>query len=97
MILLVISLNNNIHYQNSINIFLVINLTFSQEDRKQIHVKYISSEKAAIVSVLEPVFVLLSGIILLGETVSVMQIFGTIIILSGAVITLFSKNSTNQK
>jgi len=26
-----------------------------------------------------------------------MQIFGTIIILSGAVITLFSKNSTNQK
>ncbi|NDE19753.1 MAG: DMT family transporter [Alphaproteobacteria bacterium] len=59
--------------------------------------KYISSEKAAIVSVLEPVFVLLSGIILLGETVSVMQIFGTIIILSGAVITLFSKNSTNQK
>ena len=24
--------------------FLLINLTFSQEDRKQIHVKYISSE-----------------------------------------------------
>lgn len=59
--------------------------------------KYISSEKAAIVSVLEPVFVLISGIVLLGETVSVMQILGTIIILSGALITLFSKNPTNQK
>ena len=59
--------------------------------------KYISSEKAAIVSVLEPVFVLLSGVILLGETVSLTQIFGTITILSGAVITLFNKNSVNQK
>ena len=59
--------------------------------------QYISSEKAAIVSVLEPVFVLLSGIILLGETVSIIQIFGTVILLSGAVITLFNKNSLNQK
>lgn len=59
--------------------------------------QYISSEKAAIVSVLEPVFVLLTGIILLGETVSIMQIFGTAILLSGAVITLFNKNSLNQK
>ena len=59
--------------------------------------QYISSEKAAIVSVLEPVFVLLTGIILLGETVSIMQIFGTAILLSGAVITLFNRNSLNQK
>ena len=59
--------------------------------------QYISSEKAAIVSVLEPVFVLLTGIILLGETVSIIQIFGTVILLSGAVITLFNKNSLNQK
>ena len=59
--------------------------------------KYINSEKASMLSVLEPVFVLIFGIILLGETVSIMQIIGTITVLSGAIITLFSNNAVNQK
>ena len=59
--------------------------------------KYISSEKASIVSILEPIFVLMSGIILLGERVSNIQILGIVAVLSGALITLFAKNMINQK
>jgi drug/metabolite transporter (DMT)-like permease len=59
--------------------------------------KYISSEKASMISVLEPVFVVIFGIILLGETVSNMQIVGTITVLSGALTALFSKNVISQK
>jgi len=59
--------------------------------------KYISSEKASMISVLEPVFVVLFGIILLGETVNNMQIVGMTIVLSGALMALFSKNAINKK
>ena len=50
--------------------------------------KYISSEKASMLSVLEPIFVVIFGIILLDEKISNLQIMGTVIILSGALITL---------
>lgn len=52
--------------------------------------QYISSEKASILSVLEPVFVVIFGILLLGESVSFKSAVGIILILSGALITLFS-------
>ncbi len=51
--------------------------------------KYIDAEKASTLSVLEPVFVLILGIILLDEKVTSMQILGTIIVLSGALMVLF--------
>ncbi len=53
--------------------------------------QYISSEKASLLSVLEPVFVLIFGMILLGETVTSTQMVGVIIVLFGAVLTLFGK------
>jgi len=55
--------------------------------------KNISEEKASILSVLEPVFVVFFGILLLHETVNIVQIFGVITILSGALITLLSKKN----
>ena len=51
--------------------------------------KYIDAEKASTLSVLEPVFVLILGIILLDEKVTSTQILGTIIVLSGALMVLF--------
>jgi drug/metabolite transporter (DMT)-like permease len=56
--------------------------------------QYIDAEKAATLSVLEPVFVLIFGIILLDEKVTFIQIMGTIIVLSGALMVLFH---TTQK
>lgn len=53
--------------------------------------KYISEEKASILSVLEPVFVVVFGIMLLGEKINLLQVVGIITILSGALITLFCK------
>lgn len=53
--------------------------------------KYISSEKACMLSVLEPIFVLLLGVILLGEKVSFIEIIGVALILLGAMITLSIK------
>ncbi len=50
--------------------------------------KYISSEKASLLSVLEPVFVVIFGILLLGEEVSGKEIAGMGIILSGTILTL---------
>lgn len=52
--------------------------------------QYISSEKASILSVLEPVFVVIFGILLLGESLRFLSAIGIILILAGAVITLFS-------
>lgn len=52
--------------------------------------KYISSEKASILSVLEPVFVVIFGVLLLGEKVKLWSVIGIILILAGALITLFS-------
>jgi len=50
--------------------------------------KYISAEKVSILSVLEPVSIVLVGIALLGETITAIQSFGIIIILAGAMITI---------
>lgn len=52
--------------------------------------KYISSEKASILSVLEPVFVVIFGVILLGETLQPWHALGVVLVLVGALITLFS-------
>ncbi|WP_207387260.1 DMT family transporter [Fluoribacter gormanii] len=52
--------------------------------------KYISSEKASILSVLEPVFVVIFGVFLLGEEVSLWGLVGIVLVLAGALITLFS-------
>lgn len=52
--------------------------------------KYISSEKASILSVLEPVFVVIFGVILLHEELRIINAVGIILILSGALLTLFS-------
>lgn len=53
--------------------------------------KYISSEKASILSVLEPVFVVIFGMLLLDETISLLQAIGIIVLLVGAIITLLSE------
>ncbi|MGC1181873.1 EamA family transporter, partial [Legionella sp.] len=52
--------------------------------------QYISSEVASILSVLEPVFVVVFGVFLLGESVRPLSVIGIILILAGALITLFS-------
>lgn len=54
--------------------------------------KYISTDKASILSVLEPVFVVIFGLILLDEKITMLQLAGIAIILFGALITLFSNN-----
>jgi|GEM_PF-398070 len=53
--------------------------------------QYISSEKASLLSVLEPIFVLFFGVMLLEETVTSTQMFGVVIVLLGALLTLFGK------
>lgn len=50
--------------------------------------KYISSEKASMLSVLEPIFVVIFGILLLDEQVTSLQIVGIVVVLSGALMTL---------
>lgn len=52
--------------------------------------KHISSLQASILSVLEPVFVVIFGVILLDEKVNLTQMIGIVIILSGALLTLLS-------
>ena len=58
---------------------------------------YISSEKASILSVLEPVFVLIFGVTLLGEPMKLQYLFGVIIVLSGAMLTLFSQRKNSSQ
>lgn len=52
--------------------------------------KSISSERASILSVLEPVFVVIFGALLLGEHLDVVNGAGVCLILIGAMLTLFS-------
>lgn len=54
--------------------------------------KYISSTKASILSVLEPVFVVIFGVILLDEEVTLSQTLGVAIVLGGALLALRCKN-----
>lgn len=56
---------------------------------------YIKVEKTAILSVLEPVFVLFFGVILLDEPMKLQYIAGVVIVLSGASLTLFSHRLDN--
>lgn len=63
--------------------------------------KQISSLQVSILSVLEPVFVVLFGIILLNEKINLTQALGVTILLSGALLTLLNprfdiKASNNQ-
>lgn len=53
--------------------------------------EFISSEKASILSVLEPVFVVIWGVILLGERLNAWNAVGIVLILAGALLTLFSQ------
>lgn len=53
--------------------------------------KYISSVKASILSVLEPVTTVVIGLLFLNETLSGMQVAGILIVLSGAVVIQFEK------
>ncbi|MBS0288340.1 MAG: DMT family transporter [Proteobacteria bacterium] len=54
--------------------------------------KRISAEKASILSVTEPMFVVIFGVLLLDEVLSFQKIVGIIIILCGALITVFKPN-----
>lgn len=58
--------------------------------------KYISSEKASILSVLEPVFVVIFGVLLLGEQIKPWHAAGIVFVLAGALITLFSHRISIQ-
>ncbi len=53
--------------------------------------EYISLEKASLLSVLEPIFVLGFGVLLLEETITSTQMIGVVVILLGAIVTLFGK------
>ncbi len=59
--------------------------------------KYISSEKASMLSVLEPVFVVLFGMLLLDEQIKATEFLGIAIILSGAFLTLFTNDKATLK
>ncbi|CEK10710.1 DMT family transporter [Legionella hackeliae] len=52
--------------------------------------QHISSLQASILSVLEPVFVVIFGILLLGEQINLVQGFGIVVLLSGALLSLMS-------
>ena len=59
--------------------------------------KHIRSEKASMLSVLEPVFVVAFGIVLLDEKISNLQLVGTMIILSGALVIAVSSDNKIQQ
>ena len=58
--------------------------------------RYISSEKASILSVLEPVFVVILGVLLLHESLEPRNVLGIVFILAGALLTLFSHKISAQ-
>jgi len=80
----------NIIYMASICTIIPILLFFYS-------IKYITSEQASLLSVLEPVFVVILGILFLNEKITIMQIAGIIITLSGAIITIIPKKSIKNK
>ncbi|OGT36492.1 MAG: hypothetical protein A3F11_11945 [Gammaproteobacteria bacterium RIFCSPHIGHO2_12_FULL_37_14] len=53
--------------------------------------KYVSSMRASLISVLEPLVTIIVGITLLGESISQIQIIGVIIVLSSTIIVQFQK------
>lgn len=58
---------------------------------------YISAEKASMLSVLEPVFVLIFGVTLLGEPMRLQYVLGAVIVLSGALLTLFGQQASLEE
>ncbi len=58
--------------------------------------RYISSTKGAILSVLEPVFMVFVGIMFLDEKISLLQGIGVAVILSGSLITLISPQTFSK-
>jgi drug/metabolite transporter (DMT)-like permease len=59
--------------------------------------KYISAVKASILSVFEPVFVISLGVVLLGETITHLQLWGIGVVLLGALLTLVIPEQTALK
>lgn len=59
--------------------------------------QYISAEKASLLSVVEPLFVVFLGVTLLNEKITSMQIVGVAIILCGAIMTLLSSRQVDKK
>ncbi|MFI4983739.1 MAG: DMT family transporter, partial [Rickettsiales bacterium] len=53
--------------------------------------KHINSDTASLLAVLEPVFVVIFGILLLGETLTLLQILGSVILIAGGIITITTK------
>jgi drug/metabolite transporter (DMT)-like permease len=56
--------------------------------------KYIRSEKVAILSVLEPICVMIFGILLLDESITYTQIIGSVIVLAAALMTIKIQSNT---
>jgi drug/metabolite transporter (DMT)-like permease len=59
--------------------------------------KSITAERAAVLSVLEPVFVIIAGVTLLGEKVNILQAVGVIVILSAAIVVSLDKPKEIEK
>lgn len=59
--------------------------------------KYISSEQVALLSVMEPVFVVIVGIVLLGEKVSPNNALGVAIVITGALVTILGKKLSKNR
>ena len=57
--------------------------------------KHISSDKASLLSVLEPVCVVIIGMLLLDETLTALQVVGIIAVLGGALLVQFEKLGKN--
>lgn len=58
--------------------------------------KYISATKVSALCILEPIFVVLFGVSLLDEPISLLKIIGISIVLSGALIITFAKDKTKN-
>ncbi len=58
--------------------------------------RFISSEKGSIISMLEPPAVMLVGYILLDERITFMQFCGSLIVLAGAAVVMIKKNTKAQ-
>lgn len=59
--------------------------------------RYLNPVKASILSVSEPVMTVLVGFLLLGETISIFQFMGVLIILSGAILIQFERAAEKKE
>lgn len=58
--------------------------------------RYISSAKASLLSILEPIFIVILGVALLGEPMTLNYVIGIVIILGGALATLNRKEKVGR-